>query len=65
MDGIPVSGLAELENHMEKLAEAPDTLVNAKLFDDVELQLTGRFVQLSTTTNKMAWLFWQTVILIV
>ena len=65
MDGIPVSGLAELENHMEKLSEAPDTLVNAKLFDDVELQLTGRFVQLSTTTNKMAWLFWQTVILVV
>jgi hypothetical protein len=52
MDSIPVSGLVELEEHMEKLAEAPDTSVNAKLFDDVELQLTGRFVHSSTTTNK-------------
>lgn len=44
MDDIPVLGLAELEDHMGKLAEAPDTPVNAKLFDDVELQLTGRFL---------------------
>ena len=44
MDGIPVSGLEELEQHMKELAEAPDTPVNAKLFDDVELQLTGRFL---------------------
>lgn len=52
MDDIPVSGLAELEEHMEKLAEAPDTPVNAKLFDDVELQLTGRIFQSSSTRNK-------------
>jgi hypothetical protein len=53
MDGIPISGLPELENHMEQLAEAPDTPVDAKLFDDVELQLTGRSVQSSTTTKKL------------
>lgn len=40
-----MSGLSELQAHIDVLAEAPDTPVNAKLFDDVELQLTGRFCQ--------------------
>jgi hypothetical protein len=43
MDGIPVTGLNELEEHIAMLAEAPDTPVNTKLFDDVELQITGRY----------------------
>jgi hypothetical protein len=45
MDSIPISGLSELELHMDILAEAPDTPVNAKLFDEVELQLTGKLFQ--------------------
>jgi hypothetical protein len=56
MDGIPVSGLAELEDHMQQLIEAPDTPVNAKLFDDVELQLTGKFFHSSTITNNRMWI---------
>jgi len=52
MDGIPVSGLTELENHMQQLIEAPNTQVNTKLFDDIELQLTGWFFHSSTTTNN-------------
>jgi hypothetical protein len=52
MDGIPVTGLGELEEHMTTLAEAPDTPVNTKLFDDVELQLTGKCFRLFTITNQ-------------
>ncbi|KAE8443553.1 hypothetical protein EG329_001715 [Mollisiaceae sp. DMI_Dod_QoI] len=40
MEEIPVTGLEELETHLEVLVEAPDTPLNAKLFDEVELQLT-------------------------
>jgi hypothetical protein len=54
MDGVPVSGLVELENHMQQLIEAPDTQVNAKLFDDVELQLTGMFF----CYEKKVWILW-------
>jgi len=42
MDQIPVTGLEELEMHLMHLAEAPSTPLNAKLFDEVELQLTGK-----------------------
>jgi hypothetical protein len=52
MDGIPVTGLDELEEHMTTLAEAPDTPVNTKLFDDVELQLTGKCFRLFTITKQ-------------
>lgn len=41
MEEIPVTGLEELEKHLEVLVEAPETPLNAKLFDEVELQLTG------------------------
>ena len=47
-----MSGLTELENHMQQLIEAPNTQVNTKLFDDIELQLTGWFFHSSTTTNN-------------
>ncbi|CZR65642.1 uncharacterized protein PAC_15542 [Phialocephala subalpina] len=40
MEEIPVTGLEELEKHLEVLVEAPETPLNAKLFDEVELQLT-------------------------
>jgi hypothetical protein len=38
---IPIAGLPELETHLQRLLEAPETPLNGKLFDDVELQLTG------------------------
>jgi hypothetical protein len=41
MDEIPVTGLEELEKHIQQLTEAPDLPLEVKLFDDVELQLTG------------------------
>lgn len=41
MDQIPITGLEELEKHVQRVLEAPDTPLNAKLFDEVELQLTG------------------------
>jgi hypothetical protein len=42
MDQIPITGLEELERHFQQLVEAPDTPLDAKLFDEVELQLTGK-----------------------
>ena len=42
MDEIPVTGLEELERHLQYLVEAPETPLDAKLFDEVELQLTGK-----------------------
>jgi hypothetical protein len=42
MEGIPVHGLEGLEGHVQKLVEAPETPLDAKLFDEVELQLNGK-----------------------
>ncbi|WAO90643.1 Hypothetical protein NCS54_00807900 [Fusarium falciforme] len=36
---LPVTGLSELQAHLEELVNDPATPFNAKLFDDVELQL--------------------------
>jgi hypothetical protein len=42
MDNIPITGLEELEGHLQHVATDPETPLNAKLFDEVELQLNGR-----------------------
>jgi len=42
MEEIPVHGLEELERHVQQLAEDPETPLDAKLFDEVELQLNGK-----------------------
>jgi hypothetical protein len=47
MDGVPITGLEELERHIQHLLEDPDTPVDAKLFDEVELQLTGMYASQS------------------
>ncbi|EFQ33811.1 uncharacterized protein GLRG_08955 [Colletotrichum graminicola M1.001] len=36
---VPVSGLEELKKHLDELVSAPETPLNPKLLDDVELQL--------------------------
>ncbi|KAF7547865.1 hypothetical protein G7Z17_g7442 [Cylindrodendrum hubeiense] len=36
---VPISGLEELQEHIEQLENDPSAAFNAKLFDDVELQL--------------------------
>lgn len=41
MEDIRITGLEELEKHLQKLLENGETPVDAKLFDEVELQLTG------------------------
>jgi hypothetical protein len=43
-ESIPVAGAEELEEHLQLVLQAPDTPLNAKLFDEVELQLTGKSV---------------------
>ncbi|KAI0467657.1 hypothetical protein F4859DRAFT_506604 [Xylaria cf. heliscus] len=40
-DTIPVSGLDELEKHLDQLASDPALPPDIKLFDHVELQMTG------------------------
>jgi hypothetical protein len=43
MEEIPITGLEELEAHLKQVTDDPDTPLNAKLFDEVELQLTGTY----------------------
>ncbi|KAK0620885.1 hypothetical protein B0T14DRAFT_522307 [Immersiella caudata] len=60
MDTTPVTGLDELGRHLDDLVRDPAIPVNAKLLDDVELQLTesnipllvGRFLPKLTTILK-------------
>lgn len=50
MDHVPVSGAEELEDHLRQIVEDPQTTLNAKLFDEVELQLNGMMrLSLSST----------------
>ena len=37
----PITGLAELDAHLDDLVQDPALALNPKLFDHVELQLTG------------------------
>lgn len=40
-DTIPVTGVDLLEKHLDDLLDDPNLPLTTKLFDDVELQLTG------------------------
>jgi hypothetical protein len=46
MNASNIANLPELSAHLEELENNAATPFNAKLFDDVELQLTGLFRQL-------------------
>ncbi|KAK3352866.1 hypothetical protein B0T25DRAFT_590628 [Lasiosphaeria hispida] len=41
MDTTPITGLEELDAHLDELVQDQTVPLNAKLFDEVELQLTG------------------------
>ncbi len=41
MESTPTTGLDELDRHLDDLVNDATLLLNPKLFDDVELQLTG------------------------
>jgi hypothetical protein len=41
METTPITGVEELDDHLDQLVEDPSTPLNEKLFDEVELQLTG------------------------
>ena len=41
MESTPLTGLDDLDRHLDDLVNDPTLLLNPKLFDDVELQLTG------------------------
>lgn len=45
MDIMPITGLDELDSHLDELIEDPNLPLNAKLFDDVELQLNGKCIR--------------------
>jgi hypothetical protein len=38
---VPITGLEELDKHLDELVDNPSIELNAKLLDHVELQLTG------------------------
>ncbi|KAK0111760.1 hypothetical protein ONS95_002095 [Cadophora gregata] len=40
MEDVPITGLEELERHLQHVVDTPETPLDAKLFDEVELQLT-------------------------
>lgn len=42
---VRIAGLGDLEAHLEQLVDDPQTPLNAKLFDDIELQLTGMSIR--------------------
>jgi hypothetical protein len=46
-DTIPVSGVDELEKHLDQLIDDPNLPLDSKLFDEVELQLTGTQIRWS------------------
>lgn len=39
--GVPITGLDELESHLQVLLQSPDAVLEEGLFDEVGLQLTG------------------------
>ena len=41
LTSTPITGLAELDTHLDDLVQDADLALNPKLFDHVELQLTG------------------------
>jgi hypothetical protein len=41
METVPVTGLEELDEHLDELVRDPSSPLKAQLFDHVELQLTG------------------------
>ncbi|KAK4163367.1 hypothetical protein QBC43DRAFT_319935 [Cladorrhinum sp. PSN259] len=40
MDNVPISGLEELDKHLDELVQDANLALTPKIFDDVELQLT-------------------------
>ena len=42
MDTTPLSGVDELDEHLDELLQDDQLPLNAKLFDNVQLQLTGQ-----------------------
>jgi hypothetical protein len=53
IDQALVTGLDDLEKHLHLLLQDPETPLNAKLFDEVELQLTGTCA--GGTENSSLW----------
>jgi hypothetical protein len=49
MKNIPITGLEALESHLQKLQEDPETPLDAPLFDEVQLQLTGGYACLASS----------------
>lgn len=52
-DTIPVSGVQELDKHLDELLVDPTLSLTPRLFDDVELQLTGRLTYLVSRTDRI------------
>lgn len=46
-DTIPITGLDELTAHLDDLVASPETPLQPKILDDIELQLTGQPFRLS------------------
>lgn len=42
MNNVPISGISELQAHLQQLNDDSSLPIEVKLLDDVELQLTGK-----------------------
>jgi hypothetical protein len=56
MDEVKVSGLEDLEAHLRQVIAFPDTQLDAKLFDDVELQLNGKLYLFQFVAWNSSWI---------
>jgi hypothetical protein len=54
-DASPVTGLDELEAHLQELLEAPGTPLQEELLDEVSLQLTGMSILLGGESGAVVF----------
>lgn len=50
---VPLTGVDELDKHLDELIADPTLATNIKLFDNVTLQLTGNIAQSEITCIKI------------
>lgn len=56
MDSLPITGLEELQNHLQRILEDAETPLEAKLFDEVELQLNGKLTLVLEPRHRLPFL---------
>lgn len=53
MESLPITGLEELQNHLQRILEDAETPLEVKLFDEVELQLNGKPISSLASLSRL------------